>query len=98
MKEHIALFLALILALLILTLTGCGGAAGAETGEALPGVSASQKAVDAEGTNLEVYCFSAGKADAFLLITPESTVLIDCGEKGDGKEQLIGLLRTLCEG
>ena len=83
--------LALILALLILTLTGCGGAAGTETGEALPGVSASQEAVDAEGTNLEVYCFSAGKADAILLTTENSTVLIDCGEKGFGKDILAHL-------
>ena len=42
----------------------------------------------ASGTKLEVYCFSAGKADAFLLYTEESAVLIDCGEKGFGKEIL----------
>lgn len=38
-----------------------------------------------EGTELTVYCFSAGKADAFLLYTENSAVLIDCGESGFGK-------------
>ena len=35
--------------------------------------------------NLNVYCFQAGKADAFLIYTDESAVLIDCGAKGFGK-------------
>lgn len=39
-------------------------------------------------TALSVYCFDAGKADAFLLSTKRSAVLIDCGEKGFGKEIL----------
>ena len=37
---------------------------------------------------LEVYCFSAGKADAFLLSTKESAVLIDTGLNGFGAEVL----------
>ena len=40
------------------------------------------------GTNLEVYGFQAGKADAFLFTTENSTVLIDAGEKGFGREIL----------
>lgn len=57
-----------------LLLTGCG-----------QGAPATDAASAAE---LEVCCFSAGKADAFLLYTEESAVLIDCGEKGFGKEIL----------
>ena len=41
-----------------------------------------------ENTDLHVHCFSAGKADAFLLWTEDSAILIDCGEKGFGKEIL----------
>ena len=63
---------------LLLLLCGCGepASAGAETESG------------ATGTELEVSCFSAGKADAFLLYTENSAVLIDCGEKGFGKEIL----------
>ena len=39
----------------------------------------------AENTELSVHVFSFGKADAFLIMTDESAVLIDCGESGDGK-------------
>ena len=60
-----------------LLLSGCGGSAPAPA--ALP---------ETEGTELEVYCFSAGKADAFLLTTAGSAVLIDAGEKGFGQEIL----------
>ena len=35
---------------------------------------------------LTVYCFKAGKADATLIYSPKLTILIDCGEKGFGKE------------
>ena len=41
-----------------------------------------------DSTDLHIHCFSAGKADAFLLWTEDSAVLIDCGEKGFGKEIL----------
>ena len=44
--------------------------------------------------DFSVYCFSAGKADAFLLYTESSAVLIDCGEKGFGKE-ILGKLEEL---
>ena len=36
-------------------------------------------------SELKVYCFQAGKADAFLLYTENSAVLIDTGESGFGK-------------
>ncbi|MGX8692785.1 MAG: ComEC/Rec2 family competence protein, partial [Clostridia bacterium] len=36
-------------------------------------------------TNLTVYAFPAGAADAFLITTEHSAVLIDCASKGDGK-------------
>ena len=35
---------------------------------------------------LQIHIFSIGKADAFLFMTEDGTVLIDCGESGDGKE------------
>lgn len=39
----------------------------------------------AAATTLDVHFFDAGKADAILLTTAESAVLIDAGEKGFGK-------------
>ena len=44
-----------------------------------------------EGTFLDALGFSAGKADAFLLTTAHSAVLIDAGEKGFGKTILAEL-------
>ena len=62
--------LALLLALMLL-LTACGA----------------KKAPDAGGSaaELTVQFFDAGKADAILLTTQNSAVLIDAGEKGFGK-------------
>lgn len=41
----------------------------------------------AENTDgMQIYCFSAGKADAFLLTTANSAVVIDTGEKSFGDE------------
>ena len=62
--------LALLLALMLL-LTACGA----------------KKAPDAGGSaaELTVQFFDAGKADAILLTTANSAVLIDTGEKGFGK-------------
>ena len=48
-----------------------------------PGNSAS-----AQEPGLSLHLFSFGKADAFLLMTEEGTVLIDSGESGQGKEIL----------
>lgn len=42
---------------------------------------------------LSVTFFDVGKADSILLRTENSTVIIDCGEKGDGKQ----LVSTLSE-
>jgi len=47
---------------------------------ALAGCSAGQTA------KLTVFAFSAGAADAFLITTENSAVLIDCGERRFGKE------------
>ena len=67
-----------------------GGSAATETvsGTAADCVSVTETL---SGTDLTVVCFQAGKADAFLLITPNSTVLIDCGEKGFGRTILAEL-------
>ena len=72
---------AALLALLLL-LCGCGEPAQPET------ETETARSKTAAGTELEVCCFSAGKADAFLLYTEGGAVLIDCGEKGFGKEIL----------
>ena len=65
--------LPLLLCLLLLT-SGCAAGGG--------------KAAAPEGTELEIYCFQAGKADAFLLTTGSSAVLIDTGETKLGSELL----------
>lgn len=39
-----------------------------------------------ENPNFKIYCFAAGKADAFLLMSENGTVLIDAAEKSFGKE------------
>lgn len=39
-----------------------------------------------EFPNFKIYCFQAGKADAFLLTSENGTVLIDAAEKSFGKE------------
>lgn len=68
----IALFL-----LLFLFLVGCGAKVKSDSlrlGEPFSG--------------LEVLVLNAGKADAILLTTPDSSVLIDCGAKGFGKDIL----------
>ena len=65
--------LAALLLAAALLLTGCAGAS-TETAPA-----------SAEGSKLEVHFFNAGAADAILLTTANSAVLIDAGEKGFGK-------------
>ncbi|MBR1497023.1 MAG: MBL fold metallo-hydrolase [Oscillospiraceae bacterium] len=78
---------ALVAALLSLSLlSGCGGGG---------------KPAAGGGAELNVFCFSAGKADAFLLYTARSAVVIDCGEKGFGGDILdymesVGLDRLDC--
>ena len=82
--KHAYALAAALLALLLL-LPGCGGGAAAP---AVKDTAAARTAAGGAGTDLQVYCFSAGKADAFLLYTDASAVLIDCGEKGFGKDIL----------
>ncbi len=72
MKRHWRLRLAAVLSALML-LSGCSETEAPAQTEA------------AEGSDLTVYCFFAGKADAFLLYTEDSAVLIDTGESGFGK-------------
>ena len=76
--------LTLGMAFCLLWLCGCAGASqdagGADNQPPLAEAS--------EGTDLEVLALAAGKADAFLLTTANSAVLIDAGEKGFGKTVL----------
>ena len=79
MKRKMAL--AFLTALFVLGLCGCG--TGGSSASPLPsGSTGSAQAAE----TLRVYCFAAGKADAILLTTPHSAVLIDTGESGFGKE------------
>ncbi len=80
----------------MLLLSGCGASVTADGGAATDGGasvadSASDVTETLPGVDLEVVCFQAGKADAFLLLTPDSAVLIDCGEKGFGRTVLAEL-------
>lgn len=95
--------MARVLAAILLLLTGCGAASGDSgtvTDSAAVTTSGTDSAADTDsstatvttsGSDLEIICFQAGKADAFLLLTPESAVLIDCGEKGFGRTILAEL-------
>ena len=67
---------------------GSGSAASPPPAAEMPAETASGDPASSEASALTVHCFSAGKADAFLLYTQDSAVLIDCGEKGFGKEIL----------
>lgn len=42
--------------------------------------------------NLKIYCFDAGKADAFVLTASGHAVIIDCGERGFG-ENIVSYLK-----
>ena len=61
-----------------LLLTGCGG-------------SGTEPVPEPAAAELELYFFNAGKADAILLSTRSSAVLIDAGETGFGAEILAQL-------
>ena len=37
---------------------------------------------------LKVYCFELGKADSFLIYNKQTTIIIDAGERGQGKDIL----------
>lgn len=77
-------------------LSGCGAAPAATVGanaSESAGADAQAVAETSSGADLEIVCFQAGKADAFLLLTSDSAVLIDCGEKGFGRTILAELER-----
>lgn len=63
--------------------------AAASCGEKAP--ESENSVIDTVSDTLEVTFLDAGKADAMVLCTQNSTVIIDCGEKGDGKK-IVGLL------
>ena len=91
-RKGCALFAALLA--LCLALTGCANTGGGDAAAGSAGVSEDSAAgtLRAAGSGaLEVTFLEAGKADAILLTTPESTVLVDCGEKGFGKTILAEL-------
>ena len=74
-KNRVRRLLALFPALCLLALAGCA----APPPEAAP---------EGPFAGLEVTFLDAGKADAILLTTPSSAVLIDCGDKGYGQSLL----------
>ena len=70
-----------------ITETADNASNGASVTETTEGANIAEEDESA-ATDLEVYGFQAGKADAFLITTANSTVLIDAGEKGFGREIL----------
>ena len=77
MKNRGVLAILTITAILLLLLTGCGT-------EMEPAPSSA--ATEAEQSDaLNLWCFQAGKADAFLIWDDAGAVLIDTGESGFGK-------------
>ena len=78
-----------LLLVLCIVLTGCDDGNGQEPGNG-SGVNNGQKQnpdSDDPGT-LKVYCFELGKADSFLIYNNKSTIIIDAGERGQGKDIL----------
>ena len=67
-----------ILALLAVLLTGC-------VEDVVPGTAAPEETAPSVVGTLNVYCFQAGKADAFLFWNDAGSVLLDTGESGYGK-------------
>lgn len=74
---------ALALGGLLWPLAGCRDTAEETPPAASPAASESTGA--AQDVLLQLHAFAAGKADALLLTTANSAVLVDCGEKGFGK-------------
>ena len=100
MRTSMLLLVATLWSMCLFVLTACGStpavesaSGGSAVAETVSGTAADSVSVTEtlSGTDLTVVCFQAGKADAFLLITPNSTVLIDCGEKGFGRTILAEL-------
>ncbi len=100
MKTSLLLLTAALWSMCLFLLTACGTTPVAENASGGSAVTGTVSGTDADtvavtetlsGTDLTVVCFQAGCADAFLLLTPNSTVLIDCGEKGFGRTILAEL-------
>lgn len=79
MKRAVLILIAILL--VICMLSGCGDVPRRD--DPAPDVPPEQ--IEPTGEGLRVYCFDAGKADAFLLYTDSAAVLIDTGESGFGK-------------
>lgn len=73
-----------VLASLTILLVGCGGVAE-------PTVTAPTQTAPPATMSLNVFCFQAGKADAFLFWNDEGAVLLDTGVSGYGKTILAKL-------
>lgn len=84
-RNPISRFL-LFLTALAAMLSGCSGTLDSETSRA-----ETEQSADAVTAELQVYCFQAGKADAFLFWNENGAVLIDTGESGFGKTILAKL-------
>ena len=74
---------AVLLLISLLLLGGCAGTPGETTAQSTEPTPVS--------ATLKLYCFQAGKADAFLLWNEAGAVLIDTGESGFGKTILAKL-------
>lgn len=83
MKKFIRLIAVMMISCLIFT--ACDNNDLGEGKE--PNVTGSVQNTDDPGT-LRVYCFELGKADSFLIYNNKTTILIDAGERGQGKDIL----------
>lgn len=83
MKKFIRMIALLLISCLIFT--ACDNN---DTGEGQkPNVTGAVQNTDDPGT-LKVYCFELGKADSFLIYNNNTTIIIDAGERGQGKDIL----------
>lgn len=67
--------------------TGCDNNGSGE-GQGPDATGAAQNHDDSEPGTLKVYCFELGKADSFLIYNNQATIIIDAGERGQGKDIL----------
>ncbi|MBP5533002.1 MAG: MBL fold metallo-hydrolase [Lachnospiraceae bacterium] len=86
MKKKTIKLIALML-IFCLIFTGCNET---DTGEGQGGkvTGTVQNHDDSEPGTLKVYCFELGKADSFLIYNNKATIIIDAGERGQGKDIL----------
>ena len=82
------IFLIYVIVLGIL-LSGCSGSENEKIPvETKPSDKSGENTAASNGGDLKVFFFEMGKADAFLIYNDMSAILIDTGEKGDGKDIL----------